>query len=55
MQTILSDLHEEDFFGLVVFSDKITTWRDSLSKATKQNVTDAKLFVANINDDGSEY
>ncbi|XP_062325554.1 inter-alpha-trypsin inhibitor heavy chain H3a isoform X2 [Osmerus eperlanus] len=52
LQTILSDLHEEDFFGLVMFDDKISTWRDSLSKATKQNVTDAKLFVANIREYG---
>ncbi|XP_065097819.1 inter-alpha-trypsin inhibitor heavy chain H3 [Paramisgurnus dabryanus] len=46
--TILSDLHEDDYFGLVTFDDVIESWRPSLSKATPENVSAAKKFVKTI-------
>ncbi|XP_063071036.1 inter-alpha-trypsin inhibitor heavy chain H3-like isoform X2 [Engraulis encrasicolus] len=51
--TILSDLHEEDYFGLVLFDDEIQPWRPSLSKATEDNVAAAKEFVKTIEDRGT--
>ncbi|KAL2091387.1 hypothetical protein ACEWY4_013650 [Coilia grayii] len=51
--TILSDLHEEDYFGLVLFDDEIVPWRPSLTKATEDNVTAAKEFVKTIEDRGT--
>ncbi|KAF4093629.1 hypothetical protein AMELA_G00004010 [Ameiurus melas] len=46
--TILDDLYEEDHFGLVIFDDEIETWRPSLSKATKENIKEAKQYVRHI-------
>lgn len=46
--TILSDLHEDDYFGLVTFDDVIESWRPLLSKATPENVAAAKEFVQTI-------
>ncbi|KAL7837187.1 hypothetical protein SRHO_G00268980 [Serrasalmus rhombeus] len=46
--TILGDLYEEDHFGLVTFDDKIELWRPSLSKASQDNVKEAKEFVKTI-------
>ncbi|XP_039519163.1 inter-alpha-trypsin inhibitor heavy chain H3 isoform X2 [Pimephales promelas] len=48
LMTILSELHEEDYFGLVTFDDVIESWRPSLSKATPENVKEAKEFVQTI-------
>ncbi|KAI7795402.1 putative inter-alpha-trypsin inhibitor heavy chain H3-like, partial [Triplophysa rosa] len=46
--TILSDLHEDDYFGLVTFDDVIESWSPSLNKATPENVAEAKEFVQTI-------
>ncbi|XP_012696670.2 inter-alpha-trypsin inhibitor heavy chain H3 [Clupea harengus] len=46
--TILSDLHEDDYFGLVLFDSSIETWRPTMTKATEGNVTAAKEFVRKI-------
>ncbi|XP_026098274.1 inter-alpha-trypsin inhibitor heavy chain H3 [Carassius auratus] len=48
LMTILSELHEDDYFGLVTFDNKIELWRPFLSKATPENVTEAKEFVKTI-------
>ncbi|XP_073681767.1 inter-alpha-trypsin inhibitor heavy chain H3 [Garra rufa] len=48
LMTILSELYEEDYFGLVTFDDIIESWRPFLSKATSENVTAAKEFVRTI-------
>ncbi|XP_075316088.1 inter-alpha-trypsin inhibitor heavy chain H3-like [Odontesthes bonariensis] len=45
MAAILRDLHEDDHFGIVLFDDNISTWRNSLSKATKTNVSQAINYV----------
>ncbi|XP_063071037.1 inter-alpha-trypsin inhibitor heavy chain H3-like [Engraulis encrasicolus] len=50
--TILSDLHEEDYFGLVLFDHEIRPWRPSLTKATEDNVAAAKEFVETIKERG---
>ncbi|XP_024916178.1 inter-alpha-trypsin inhibitor heavy chain H3-like isoform X2 [Cynoglossus semilaevis] len=42
---ILSDLHEEDYFAVIKFDHIVLPWRDSLSKATKENVEEGKTFV----------
>ena len=52
--TILSDLNEDDYFGLVLFDDEIEQWRPSLTKATEDYVATAKEFVKTIEDRGSE-
>lgn len=46
--TILDDLYEEDHFGLVIFDSEIETWRPSLTKATKENIKEAKKYVRSI-------
>jgi len=51
MAIILRDLHEDDHFGIVLFDDDITTWRDSLTKATKTNVSKAIDYVRKANAD----
>ncbi|XP_062401903.1 inter-alpha-trypsin inhibitor heavy chain H3-like [Sardina pilchardus] len=51
--TILNELHEDDYFGLVLFDDNIEPWRPSLTKATEGNVTAAKEFVKTIEDRGT--
>ncbi|XP_029006663.1 inter-alpha-trypsin inhibitor heavy chain H3-like isoform X2 [Betta splendens] len=52
LQAILTDLHEEDHFALVPFDDKILSWKESLYKATKENVADALVYVQNIHANG---
>ncbi|XP_067243926.1 inter-alpha-trypsin inhibitor heavy chain H3-like isoform X2 [Chanodichthys erythropterus] len=52
MLKILSDLAEDDHFGLITFSDKIKTWKPELLKATKGNVEEAKMFVKGITSEG---
>ncbi|XP_051769465.1 inter-alpha-trypsin inhibitor heavy chain H3-like [Ctenopharyngodon idella] len=53
MLKILSDLAEDDHFGLITFSDRIRTWKPELLKATKGNVEEAKMFVKGITSDGN--
>ncbi|KAI4876006.1 hypothetical protein NFI96_024421, partial [Prochilodus magdalenae] len=48
LTTILGELYEEDHFGLVTFDDNIELWRPSLSKATQENINEAKEFVKTI-------
>lgn len=49
---ILKELHEEDHFALVLFDDKISTWKDFLTKATHGNVTKAIAYVKKLRDNG---
>ncbi|XP_055040211.2 inter-alpha-trypsin inhibitor heavy chain H3 isoform X1 [Misgurnus anguillicaudatus] len=48
MLTILDELPEEDYFALIVFSTTYIVWRNHLSKATQENVEEAKKFVRTI-------
>ncbi|KAK9529423.1 hypothetical protein VZT92_013516 [Zoarces viviparus] len=53
LAAILKDLHEEDHFALILFDDEITTWEDSLTKATKGNVKKAIAYIRKLRDDGA--
>nr|XP_043880656.1 inter-alpha-trypsin inhibitor heavy chain H3-like [Solea senegalensis] len=48
MEQILKELHEDDHFALVAFSFLLNSWRPSLTKATKENVTEAIDFVRKL-------
>ncbi|XP_065096986.1 inter-alpha-trypsin inhibitor heavy chain H3-like [Paramisgurnus dabryanus] len=50
---ILSDLSEDDHFGLITFDSQVDLWKRELLKATKANLDDAKSFVQEITDRGS--
>ncbi|XP_051768557.1 inter-alpha-trypsin inhibitor heavy chain H3-like isoform X12 [Ctenopharyngodon idella] len=50
---ILSDLDEDDHFGLITFDSDIDTWKRELLKATKQNLENAKSFVKEIRERGA--
>uniref|UniRef100_A0A3B3S8J0 Inter-alpha-trypsin inhibitor heavy chain H3 n=1 Tax=Paramormyrops kingsleyae TaxID=1676925 RepID=A0A3B3S8J0_9TELE len=55
LHTILGDLHEDDHFTIILFDDRIKYWKESLVKATEENVTQAKDFASKIVARGSEY
>ncbi|XP_073732391.1 inter-alpha-trypsin inhibitor heavy chain H3 isoform X2 [Misgurnus anguillicaudatus] len=50
---ILSDLSEDDHFGLITFDSRVDLWKRELLKATKTNLDDAKSFVRRITDRGA--
>ncbi|XP_060713848.1 inter-alpha-trypsin inhibitor heavy chain H3-like [Tachysurus vachellii] len=52
LKTILNELHEEDHFGFVTFSDDVATWKPSLTTATKENLKNAEAFVETITASG---
>uniref|UniRef100_A0A8C7GHI2 Inter-alpha-trypsin inhibitor heavy chain H3 n=1 Tax=Oncorhynchus kisutch TaxID=8019 RepID=A0A8C7GHI2_ONCKI len=53
MLAILNDLAEDDYFGIVLFDSSISTWKESLTKATKENVSEAQQFIQGITDLGT--
>ncbi|RVE72896.1 hypothetical protein OJAV_G00044670 [Oryzias javanicus] len=50
---ILNDIHEEDHFGIVLFDSGIDVWKSTLTKATKENVAEARAYVKQITDLGA--
>ncbi|XP_034441358.1 inter-alpha-trypsin inhibitor heavy chain H3-like isoform X1 [Hippoglossus hippoglossus] len=50
---ILSDLAEDDYFGLITFDSEIFHWKRELVQASKENLDGAKEFVQRINDRGA--
>ena len=52
MESILSDVHPEDYFGIILFNDRIEPWKESLTKATEENVDEAIKFVRQISPRG---
>ncbi|KAL8212378.1 UNVERIFIED_CONTAM: Inter-alpha-trypsin inhibitor heavy chain H3, partial [Gekko kuhli] len=50
---IAEDLNPDDHFNLVPFESRVTTWKDSLVKATPENVNEAKQFIQTITDRGT--
>ncbi|XP_047195372.1 inter-alpha-trypsin inhibitor heavy chain H3-like [Hippoglossus stenolepis] len=50
---ILSDLAEDDYFGLITFDGEIFHWKRELVQASKENLDGAKEFVQRINDRGA--
>ncbi|XP_056461169.1 inter-alpha-trypsin inhibitor heavy chain H3-like isoform X2 [Gadus chalcogrammus] len=53
MESILSDVHPEDYFGIILFDGIIDLWKESLTKATEENVDEAIKFVRQISSRGS--
>ncbi|XP_021465271.2 inter-alpha-trypsin inhibitor heavy chain H3 [Oncorhynchus mykiss] len=53
MLAILNDLAEDDYFGIVLFDSSISTWKESLTKATKENVSKAQQFIQGITVSGT--
>lgn len=51
---ILSDLVEDDFFGIITFDGSISLWKRELVQATPANVRNAKTFVQNIHEGGGK-
>lgn len=51
---ILSDLAEDDFFGLISFDSQLFHWKRELVQATGENLESAKTFARNIRDRGGE-
>ncbi|XP_062975512.1 inter-alpha-trypsin inhibitor heavy chain H6 [Elgaria multicarinata webbii] len=53
MHVILSDLHQDDYFNIVTFSDAVNVWKPSQSiHATSQNIRKAKDYVSKMEADG---
>ncbi|KAF3855921.1 hypothetical protein F7725_016644 [Dissostichus mawsoni] len=50
---ILKDLDEDDHFAIIQFDDEIDSWKESLIKATKENVDEAMKYVSGILESGS--
>ncbi|XP_071983882.1 inter-alpha-trypsin inhibitor heavy chain H3-like isoform X1 [Engystomops pustulosus] len=49
---ILNDTSEHDHFNFVLFDDQINPWKESLVKATPENLEEAKRFVETISPRG---
>ncbi|NWZ79327.1 ITIH3 inhibitor, partial [Poecile atricapillus] len=49
---ILDDIKEDDFFNFVLFDSEISTWKETLIKATPENLDEARKFVQQISADG---
>ncbi|XP_058647533.1 inter-alpha-trypsin inhibitor heavy chain H3-like [Onychostoma macrolepis] len=50
---ILSDLDEDDHFGLITFDSEVSLWKRELLRATEANLKNAKSFVKEIKDRGA--
>ncbi|KAM9758866.1 inter-alpha-trypsin inhibitor heavy chain H3-like [Menidia menidia] len=53
MVAILKDLDEDDHFGIVLFDSDIDSWKDSLTKSTKENISKAISYVMKIEPDAA--
>lgn len=45
---ILQQLHEEDYFGIILFGSVNVFWKNNLVKATKENLSEALEYVKQI-------
>ncbi|XP_069006210.1 inter-alpha-trypsin inhibitor heavy chain H3-like [Embiotoca jacksoni] len=50
---ILKELDEEDHFALIKFDDAVGVWKTSLTRATKENVAEAMVYVSGIRESGA--
>lgn len=56
MYVILNDLHRDDHFNIITFSDVVQVWRPGTSiQATAQNIKSAKEYVSKIEADGCKW
>uniref|UniRef100_A0A3P8QB32 Inter-alpha-trypsin inhibitor heavy chain 3 n=1 Tax=Astatotilapia calliptera TaxID=8154 RepID=A0A3P8QB32_ASTCA len=53
MLAILQQVHEDDHFAIILFDSVIETWKDSLTKATKENITEAMNYIKRIHSRGA--
>ncbi|NXN94709.1 ITIH3 inhibitor, partial [Rhinopomastus cyanomelas] len=51
--TILDDMEENDFFNFILFGSDVHTWRETLIKATPENLVEARKFVRGIDTQGA--
>lgn len=54
MLAILEQVHEDDHFAIILFDAVIETWKDSLTKATKENIIEAMNYIRRIHSRGSK-
>ncbi|NXM48655.1 ITIH3 inhibitor, partial [Gymnorhina tibicen] len=52
MLKILDDIKEDDFFNFILFDSEISTWKDTLIKATPENLDEARKFIRHISAQG---
>ncbi|NWX45574.1 ITIH3 inhibitor, partial [Steatornis caripensis] len=45
---ILDDIKEDDFFNFILFGSEVHTWKETLIKATPENLDEARKFVRGI-------
>uniref|UniRef100_A0A672VEI4 Inter-alpha-trypsin inhibitor heavy chain H3 n=1 Tax=Strigops habroptila TaxID=2489341 RepID=A0A672VEI4_STRHB len=45
---ILDDVKEDDFFNFILFGSEVHTWKETLIKATPENLDEARKFVRGI-------
>lgn len=48
-------MKEDDFFNFVLFESEISTWKETLIKATPENLDEARKFVRQISAQGRKY
>ncbi|NWI32062.1 ITIH3 inhibitor, partial [Sula dactylatra] len=49
---ILDDIKEDDFFNFILFGSEVNTWKETLIKATPENLDEARKFVRGIDTEG---
>ncbi|XP_075569713.1 inter-alpha-trypsin inhibitor heavy chain H3 isoform X1 [Pelecanus crispus] len=49
---ILDDIKEDDFFNFILFGSEVHTWKETLIKATPENLDEARKFVRSIDTEG---
>ncbi|XP_009706012.1 PREDICTED: inter-alpha-trypsin inhibitor heavy chain H3 [Cariama cristata] len=49
---ILDDIEEDDFFNFILFGSEVHTWKETLIKATPENLDEARKFVRGIDTEG---
>ncbi|NXS62400.1 ITIH3 inhibitor, partial [Brachypteracias leptosomus] len=49
---ILDDIKEDDFFNFILFGSGVHTWKETLIKATPENLNEARKFVRGIDTQG---
>ncbi|NXL87636.1 ITIH3 inhibitor, partial [Alectura lathami] len=49
---ILDDIKEDDYFNFILFGSEVQTWKESLIKATPENLDEARKFVRGIDTEG---
>ncbi|NXY87022.1 ITIH3 inhibitor, partial [Alcedo cyanopectus] len=49
---ILDDIKEDDFFNFILFGSQVHTWKETLIKATPENLDEARKFVRGIYTEG---